>query len=55
MKHLYIARSAGLGKMFCNFCNNPIVLIILFDAFVKFSSDATLLSNVTPKSFCGDV
>ena len=55
MKHLYIARSAGLGKMFCNFCNNPIVLIILFDTFVKFSSDATLLSNVTPKSFCGDV
>ena len=31
MKHLYIIRSAGLGKIFCNFRNNPMVLLIFFD------------------------
>ena len=25
MKHLYSARSAGLGKIFCNFRENPIL------------------------------
>ena len=51
MKHLYIVRSAGLGKIFCNFRNNPMVLLILFDTFVKSSSNVNLLSNVNPKSF----
>ena len=25
MKHLHIVRIAGLGKVFCNFRNNPMV------------------------------
>ena len=54
MKHLYIVRSAGLGKIFCNFCNSTMVLLILFDTFVKCSSNVNLLSNVSPKCFCDD-
>ena len=54
MKHLYIVRSAGLGKIFCNFCNNPMVLLVLFDAFFKCLSYGNLLSNVNPKYFCND-
>ena len=54
MKHLYIVRSAGLGKTFCNFRNNPVVLLILFDTFVKCTSYVNLLSNVNPKCFCND-
>ena len=34
MKHLYIIRRAGLGKIFCNFRNSPMVLLILFDTFL---------------------
>ena len=49
-----IVRSAALGKMFCNFRNNPMVLLTLFDTFVKFSSNVDLLSNVNPKCFCDD-
>ena len=54
MKLLYIVRRAGLGKIFCNFRNNPMVLLILFDTFVKCSSNVNLLSNVNPKCFCDD-
>ena len=54
MKHLCIVRSAGLGKIFCNFYNNPVVLLILFDTFVKCLSNVNLLSNVNPKCFCND-
>ena len=54
MKHLYSVRSASLGKIFCNFRNNPMVLLILFDAFVKCSSNFNLLSKVNPKCFCDD-
>ena len=43
MKHLYIVRSAGLGKILCNFRNNPMVLLILFDTFVKYSSNVNLI------------
>ena len=47
---LNIVRSAGLGKIFCNFRNNPIVLLISFDTFVKSSSMlsyySTLILNV---------
>ena len=52
MKHLYIVRSAGLGKIFCNFHNSSMVLLILFDIFVKCSSNVNLLSSVNPKYFC---
>ena len=34
--------------------NNPMVLLILFDTFVKCSSNVNLLSNVNPKCFCDD-
>ena len=51
MKHLYIVKVAGLGKIFCNLCNNYMVLLIIFDAFVKFSSIVNLLPNVNPKGF----
>ena len=51
MKHLYIVRSAGLGKIFYNFRNNPMALFILFDTFVKCSSNVNLLSNVNPNVF----
>ena len=54
MKHLCIVRGAGLGKIFCNFYNNPVVLLILFDTFVKCLSNVNLLSNVNPKCFCND-
>ena len=54
MKNLCIVRSAGLGKIFCNFRNNPMVLLILFDTFVKCSSNVKLLPNVNPKCFCND-
>ena len=54
MKHLYIVRSAGLGGIFCNFCNNHVVLLILFDTLVKCLSNVNLLSNVNPKWFCDD-
>ena len=54
MKHLYIVRSAGLGKIFCNFRNSPMVLYILFDMFVKSSSNVNLLHNTNPKYFCVD-
>ena len=52
---IYCTKS-GLGKIFCNFRNNPMVLFILFDAFVKCSimSNVNLLSNVHPKRFCDD-
>ena len=53
-ENLYVVRSAGLGKIFCNFRNNPMVLLILFDKFVKCSSNVNLLSNVNPKCFCED-
>ena len=43
MKHLYIVRSAGLGKILYNFRNNPMVLLILFDTFVKYSSNVNLI------------
>ena len=55
MKHLYIVRSAGIDKIFCNFHNNHMALLILFDTFVKCSSNGNLLSNVNPKCFCDDV
>ena len=54
MKHLYIVRSAGLGKIIYNFRNNPMILLILFDTFVKCSSNANLLSKVNPKCFRDD-
>ena len=54
MKHLYIVRSAGLGKIFCHFQNNPMVLFILFDTFIKCSTNVNLLSNVNHKCFCDD-
>ena len=54
MKHFCIVTSAGLGKIFCNFRSNPMVLLILFDTFVKCSSNVNLLSNVNPKCFCDD-
>ena len=54
MKHVYIERSAGLGKILCNFRNSPIVLLNLFDIFVKCSSNVNVLSNVNPKCFCDD-
>ena len=54
MKHLYIVRSAGLGKIFCNFRNNHTVLLILSDTFVKCLSNVNLLSNVNPKCFRDD-
>ena len=54
MKHLYIVRSADLGKIFCNFQNSPMVLLILFDTFFKRSSSVNLLSNVNPRCFCDD-
>ena len=54
MKLLYIVKSAGLGKTFCNFHNNPIVLFILFDTLVKCSSNGNLLFNINPKCFCDD-
>ena len=54
MKHLFIVRSASLGKIFCNFRNNPMVLLILFNAFVKCLSNFNLLSKVNPKCFCDD-
>ena len=52
MKHLQIARSANPGKIFCNFCNNPMVLLVLLDTFFKCSSNVNLLSDV--KCFCDD-
>ena len=54
-KHLYIV-SGGPGKIFCNFRNNPMVLLILFDTFVKCLSNnlVNLLSNFNPKCFCDD-
>ena len=52
MKHLYIVKSAGLGKIFCNFCYNPMVLLILFDPFLKCLLNVNLLSKVNPKCFC---
>ena len=54
MKHLYIVRNAGLGKIFCNFRNNHMVLLTLFDTFFKCLSHSNLLSNVNPKCFCDD-
>ena len=54
MKHFYIVTSAGLGKIFCNFRSNPMVLLILFDTFVECSSNVNLLSIVNPKCFCDD-
>ena len=54
MKHLYITRSAGLGKIFCNFRKNPTLLLILFDIVFKCLSNANLLSNVNPKCFYDD-
>ena len=50
----YIVRSAGLCKIFCDFQNNPVVLLILFDAFVRCCSNVNLLSSVNPKCFCDD-
>ena len=50
----YIIKSAGLGKIFCNFRNNPMVLLIIFDTFVTCSSNVDLLSNFNPKCFCDD-
>ena len=49
-----IVRSAGLGKILCNFSNNPVVLLISFDTLVKCSSNVNLLSNVNRKCFCDD-
>ena len=43
MKHLDITRSACLGKIFCDFRNNPMVLLILFDTFFKCSSNGWIL------------
>ena len=54
MKYLSIVRSAGLGKTFCNFRNSPMALYILFDMFVKSSSNVNLLPNTNPKYFCVD-
>ena len=54
MKHLYIVRSAGLGKIYCTFRNNPMILLILFDIFVKRSFNVNLLSNFNSKCFCDD-
>ena len=54
MKHLCIGRTASLGKIFCNFRNNPMVLLILFDTFVECFSSVNLLSNVNPQGFCDD-
>ena len=51
MKHLYVVRSAGLGKIFCNFRSSPMVLLTLFDTFVKCSSNVNPLSNVLSKYF----
>ena len=48
-KHLHVVRSADLGKIFCNFGNNPMVLLILFDTFFKCPSNVNLLSNVKIK------
>ena len=47
----YILRSAGLSKIFCNFRNNPMVLLFLLNTFIKCSSNVNLLSNVNPKCF----
>ena len=49
---IYIIKSAGLANIFCNFRNNPMVLLISFDTFFKCSSNVNLLSNVNPKCFC---
>ena len=55
MKHLYIVRSADFGKIFCNFCNNPIFFcLFLFDTFFKCLSNVNLLSKVNPKCFRDD-
>ena len=35
MKHLYIVRNAGPGKIFCNFSKNPVVLIFLLAYFLN--------------------
>ena len=47
----FVVRSAGLGEIFCNFRKNPMVLLNLFDTFVKCSSNVKLLSNVNPECF----
>ena len=52
MKHLYIVRSADRGKIFCNFPNNSVVLLILFDTLFKCLSNVNLYTNVNPKCFC---
>ena len=54
MKHLYIVRSAGLGEIFFNIRNNPMVLLILSDTFIKCSSDVNIASNVNPTCFGDD-
>ena len=53
-EHLYIVRRADLGKIFLNFRNNPMVLLISSDAMVECSSNSKLLPNVNPKCFCDD-
>ena len=47
MKHLYFVRSAGLGKIFCNFHNNHMVL---FDIYFKCSLNV----SVNSRCFCDD-
>ena len=54
MKHLYIVRSADLGKVFYNFRNNLKFSLILFDAMFKCLSNVNLLANVNPNCFCDD-
>ena len=52
-----IVRSADFGKIFCNFCNNPIFFFFclkLFDTFFKCLPNVNLLSKVNPKCFCDD-
>ena len=49
MNHLYIVRSTGVDKIFSSFRNNPMVLLILFDTFIKCLSNVNLLSNVNPR------
>ena len=51
MKHLYIVRSAGLGKIFFNFRNSPMVLLVLFDTFVKCSSLLTYYPTLILNAF----
>ena len=51
-KLLYMASSAGLGRMLRSLFRSPIVLLTLFNIVFKCSSKDKRLSRIMPNCFC---